>query len=84
MIIDSQNGCFRAILDDGCDDGVSVTFWRKSPGELGWKPLWSTIIDKPWHVTLDAVHEAVNQLRPEVQAWPTRLQVLSINGQPTA
>jgi hypothetical protein len=82
MVIESDNGCFRAILDDGCDDGVSVTFWRRGLGELGWKSLWATIIDCPFHVALDCVHEVVNELHPKARAWPTRFRVLSVDGRP--
>ena len=80
MIIDSKNGCFRAILDDGCDDGVSVTFWRRALGELGWKALWATVIDCPFHVALDRVHEVVNELQPELTGWPSQLRVISVDG----
>lgn len=81
MLIDSSNGWFRATLDEE-DDGISVVFWRnRSRSNQHWQPLYSTVLDVPWHVARDRVHDLVNELTPDAKAWPERLRVLSVDGE---
>jgi hypothetical protein len=80
MKIDSDNGLFRACVDVADDGLVEVTYWHRGLGEVGWKPLYADQLDCPFHVALDAVHDVVQQLTPEVKAWPTRLHVVTVDG----
>lgn len=70
ITIESDNGWFRAVLDDD-EDGVSVAIWRKKLGEaLLWKPIGRDVIDCPFHVACDRVTEQLNKLVPHAEAWP--------------
>jgi hypothetical protein len=72
----SDNGRFKAVLDDA-DDGVTVTFWRRTAGPTSDKPVWSMIcrqtLDVAFHIVRDLAHDTVNEL-VEPTSWPTPAQ----------
>ena len=78
ITIESTSGRFRACLDE-TDDGIAVALWRRDTNGP-WRPLHRDMIEAPLHVVSDKIAAIINQLQPEVSAWPTRTRVLSING----
>ena len=60
LAIDSDNGWFRAQLDDA-PDGITVTIWERRPGGI-WARIHRDTLDAPWHLACDGVHGVVNAL----------------------
>jgi hypothetical protein len=78
----SDNGRFKAELDD-TEDGIAIVFWHRMTGD---EPLWKLIcrqtLDVTFHVVLDLAHDAINELVVPPSSFPTpaqqRRRVLSI------
>jgi hypothetical protein len=80
MLIESSNRWFRATLDE-VDEGIAVVLWRKMTRDGAMcAPLYRTVLEVPFHIACDRVHEVINELTPEAEAWPTRFRVLSVDG----
>lgn len=60
LTIDSDNGWFRAQLDDA-PDGIVVTVWERRSGGV-WRRIYRDELDAPWHVACDGVHDVINAL----------------------
>jgi len=60
LTIDSDNGWFRAQLDDA-PDGILVTVFERKRGEV-WKRVYRDKLDAPWRAACDGVHDVVNAL----------------------
>lgn len=72
----------RATLQDG-DDGVSVIVYQKLARGDGapWMEIYRDLIDAPFHVALDQIHDIVQQMHPDhIKPATTNKHVRSING----
>ena len=60
LTIDSDNGWFRAQLDDA-PGGIVVTLFERKRGGI-WKRIHHDKLDAPWHLACDGIHDVVNRL----------------------
>jgi len=73
IIVESAHHLYRATLT-GSAEGVAVQIWNldgRGGGPVMKSLKSSEIIDAPWHVALDRVHDLVQQLE-DGQNWSGR------------
>jgi hypothetical protein len=68
----SDNGRFKAELEDSEEDEIAVTFWHLMTGdEPFWKLISRQTVDVAFHVACDLAHDTVNALVEPSKIWPT-------------